>query len=361
MDHFEPEASARREARSTRAAIIAFVLAGIAAVLLAQGEHVPLGGPGSLGTRAGWLSGVLAAVAFAGAYLLPGGGSDNPSLRWRQGLPPAKRLIDLIALTAATGMSAYLVVIAVAQVFQFGFRGLTVDPLGGGALAGFAAGVLSYAAALFGAKVTSTSVAALGIGVLFMGTLASMVSSPDESWWQLHFSQLGNTEGVTGYRFNLALILTGLVITTLANFVGHAFARGLTRRGGESGRLVPALSWIFAGIGGCMMVAGFVPDAVSFAVHVGGASGMIVLFAVFVFVVLRRVPDLPRDLVVFTFIVIAGIIVSILLWVPVGYYNLTGMELVAAGLLFTWLFVFVRAAEAYASDSEAPFTASPRG
>lgn len=36
----------------------------------------------------------------------------------------------------------------------------------------------------------------------------------------------------------------------------------------------------------------------------------------------------------------AGIVVSILLWIPIGYYNLTGMELVAASLLFAWLLVY---------------------
>jgi hypothetical protein len=40
--------------------------------------------------------------------------------------------------------------------------------------------------------------------------------------------------------------------------------------------------------------------------------------------------------------------VAVLLWVPIHYYNLTGMEFIAAGLLFAWLTVFVRAIAAYA-------------
>ena len=39
---------------------------------------------------------------------------------------------------------------------------------------------------------------------------------------------------------------------------------------------------------------------------------------------------------------------SVVLWIPIGYYNLTGMEFIAAGLLFAWLTVFVRMSAAYA-------------
>jgi len=345
--------STRRESRSTRAAIIAFVVAASIAVTLASGEDLPLGGPDSLGTRAGWITAALAALTFVGAYMLPGGGASEPALAWRGRLPLMKRIVDLLALAAATSMFAYLVVIAVAQVFQIGFRGLTVDPLGGGVLAGFAAAALCYAAALLGTSLTSASIAALALSVLFMGTLASMVSSPDDSWWQLHFSQLGNTDGITGYRFNLALILADLVITVLANYVGRSFDLGLGERGVASGRRVHVLSWVFAGIGVCMAVVGLVPDAVNFHVHVGAASGMVVLFAAFAFGALRFIPGLPRDLIAFTLFVVAGILIAILLWVPIGYYNLTGMELIAAGLLFAWLFVLVRAADAYGSGSHA--------
>lgn len=102
-----------------------------------------------------------------------------------------------------------------------------------------------------------------------------------------------------------------------------------------------------------MAVVGLVPDAVNFHVHVGAASGMVVLFAAFAFGALRFIPGLPRDLIAFTLFVVAGILIAILLWVPIGYYNLTGMELIAAGLLFAWLFVLVRAADAYGSGSHA--------
>lgn len=347
-------AAKRRDSRAIWAAIVSFVVATTGVALLARGQYLPLGGPGSLGTLAGAASAVLAGLSFCGAYALAGTGADEPALSWRGGLPKAKRIADVIALTAAIAMLSYFVVIAVAQVFQIGFRGLTVDPLGGGVLAGFAAAALSYVSSLLAARTSASTIAAVAVAVLFMGTLASMISSPDESWWQLHFSQLGNTAGLTGYRFNLALILTGLVITVLAGYVGRALDLGLAARGAATGTRVQVLCWLFAGIGICMIGVGLVPDAVNKPVHVAAAAGMVVLFAVFSFGALRFIPGLPRDLLVFTVIVAVGIVVAILLWVPIGYYSLAGMEFIAAGLLFAWLLVFARSAETYGAGSAPP-------
>lgn len=333
------------EARATRFAISAFVITAVATVFVFHGSHVPLAGTSSVGGLAAWFAGLIAAVSFAVSFSIEAG---RGHAAWRTQLPIAKRIVDLLGMSVAMGLLAYLIVTAVAQLFQLGFRGMTVDPYGGGVLAGAATAAMVYAAALAGARVTSEGLAMLATLVLFMGTMASMLSAPDESWWQLHFSQLGNTAGVTESRFNLALIITGLVITVLANYIGRDLERGLVYRGVSPDKLVRLLTWLFAGIGVLLAVAGFVPDAVNFVVHVGAASGMVLMFVVFAAVALRRLPGIPRDFVVFTIAVVIGIVVSILLWIPVGYYNLTGMEFIAAGLLFAWLMVFVRTAHVYA-------------
>ena len=183
-----------------------------------------------------------------------------------------KRLIDVFGMSMAMGILAYLIVTAVAQLFQQGFLGMTVDAYGGGVLSGAAAAALVYAASLAGARVTSEGLAMLATLVLF------------------------------------------------------------------------------ACIGVLHAIVGLVPDAVNFAVHVGSASGMVVLFVVYATVALRRLPGVPKDFGGFTVGIVVGIAVSILLWIPIGYYNLTGMEFIAAGLLFAWLMVFVRMATVYGGE-----------
>lgn len=333
------------ESRATRFAVVTFVVTGIATVFVFHGTHAPLAGDGSVGALSAWFAGGLAALAFATSFIVE---VQRGHAAWRAGLPLAKRLIDVIAMSIAMGILAYLIVTAISQLFQQGFLGMKVDPYGGGVLAGAAAAALVYAAALAGARVTAEGLAMLATLVLFMGTMASMLSAPDESWWQLHFSQLGNSESVSGYRFNLALMVTGLVLTVLANYIGRDLELGLRLRGvAAPDRLVRLLTWLFAGIGVLLAIAGLVPDAVNIVIHVGSASGMVVLFVVFATAALRSLPGVPKDFIGFTIGVVIGIAGSIMLWVPIGYYNLTGMEFIAAGLLFAWLMVFVRMARVY--------------
>jgi len=351
--------AARVEARAERWGLAALVGGLLITVILMSGTRVALAGADSLGNLAAWTAAAFAGVAFAASFIVE---SWRGHADWRRRLPFVKRAVDLVAMSLAMAMLAYLVVLAVANLFQLGFRGLTVDALGGGALAGAAAAAATYASALSGARVTTDGLATLATLVLFIGTMASMLSSPDESWWQLHFSQLGNLADGAAYRFNLALILTGLVVTVLANYVGHDLEQGLVARGVDPRWRVRLLAWLFAGIGICMTVAGIVPDAVSVPLHVTAATGMVVVFGVFVFCAVRVLPGLPAEVAGFSLFVVIGILVAVALWVPIGYFNLTGTEFIAAGLLFAWLLVFVRAISAYSHgdpNPDAPVPARP--
>lgn len=350
--------AARLESLSTRWAIGAFVVAGVITIAVMYGSRWPLAGiDRSVGNLAAWITSGLAGLSFATAYIVEARrGYDS----WRRRLPLAKRVLDIVATSVAMGMLSYLGVLAVASLFQLGFHGLTIDPLGGAALAGAAAATFTYVAVLAGSRVTGEGLSILATLVLFIGTIGSMLSTPDQSWWQWHFSELGNNHAASAYRFNLALILTGLVITVLANYVGHDIELGLRARKVEKRkrmRRVRLFSWLYAGIGIFMSIAGIVTDGMNFPFHVAAATSMTLTVGVFVYFALRYLPGLPRDITVFSLLVLAGTAVAVLLWVPVHYYNLTGMEFIAAGLMFAWLIVFVRAIAAYARPGTPPESA----
>lgn len=345
-----PRFSPSVESRATRWSLGAALVAAATTVLVMGGARMPLGGGESVGSLAALLAAIAAGPAFAVSFALE---RRRGYLAWRNSLPRAKRVTDLIALSGAMMMLADLVVVAVAELFQLGFRGLTIDPFGAAALVAAAVGTMTYVASVSGARVTSTGVASLATLVLFIGTLASMVSASQGDWWRFHFSELGNESGYAGYQFNLSLITTGAVITALANFVAHDLEVGLRAHVDTPQRRARLFAWLLAVIGLCLMVAGFVPDAVAFPVHVGAASGMVVVFGVLVGCLLTLVPGIRRDIAVFSVLVVAGIVVAVALWVPIDYYNLTGSEFIIAGLLFAWLMLFVRQARAYA-DAAAP-------
>jgi hypothetical membrane protein len=358
-DAAETASQARTEVHAERWGVGAFVVGGLVTVIAMGGSRLPLAGPDSVGGLAAWVAAASTGLAFAVCFALE---ARSERSAWRAGLPLPKRVLDLLAMSGAMAMLSYLLVLAVASVFQLGFHGLTVDPLGGGALAGAAAAALTYMAARWGAHVTADGLAALATLVLFVGTMASMLSTPDESWWQMHFSQLGNVRGDAGYRFNLALIVTGLVITVLSNYVGHSIESGLRARGVDPKRRTTVLTWLFAGIGLCLIVAGSVTDALSRPIHVGVATGMTVIYAVFAVLSVRYLPGLPREVAGLSLFVVIGILAAVALWVPIGYFNLTGVEFIVAGLLFAWLLVFSRAIDAYAlGDIQTTDASAPAG
>jgi hypothetical membrane protein len=288
---------------------------------------MPLGGGESVGSLAALLAAIAAGPAFAVSFALE---RRRGYLAWRNSLPRAKRVTDLIALSAAMMMLAALVVVAVAELFQLGFRGLTIDPFGAAALVAAAVGTMTYVASVSGARVTSTGVASLATLVLFIGTLASMVSASQGDWWRFHFSELGNESGYAGYQFNLSLITTGAVITALANFVAHDLEVGLRAHVDTAQRRARLFAWLLAVIGLCLMVAGLRPGRR----RLSGARGRGIRNGRR----LRRAGRMPadsrsrigRDIAVFSVLVVAGIVVAVALWVPIDYYNLTGSEFIIA-------------------------------
>lgn len=105
--------------------------------------------------------------------------------------------------------------------------------------------------------------------------------------------------------------------------------------------------WMLIAIGLCMMVVGLVHDAVNTPVHVAAASGMVVVFGLLAVFSITLLPGIPHGFSILTLTVMAGIVASILLWIPFDYYALTGVEFVSAGLLFAWFIVYARMISAY--------------
>ncbi|WP_313810360.1 DUF998 domain-containing protein [Glutamicibacter sp.] len=335
------------EARATRWAVIAFVISLVILPMLFGAERRPVAGSHSLGSLAAWSSMVFAGVGFGTSYYLES--RYNPQ-QWRLRLPLVKRIADLLILCAASMMLSHLMIVAISYLFQMGFVGLTVDRLGGAVLASVATAATTYISTQGGAKVNSQSIAQLAVSTVFAGTMASMITAPDQAWWEWHFSALGNSDSRSGAQFNLTLAVTGLTLTALSTYIAHDLQRGMKLRGVENQRLITALSWMFAGMGLCMMGVGLVTDAQNTAVHVSFATGMVLLYVVFMSCIARFLPQAPLDLLIFAAVVVVAVVIAALLWIPIGYYNLTGMEFVAASFLFSWLIVFSRTAAAYGHD-----------
>ena len=88
---------------------------------------------------------------------------------------------------------------------------------------------------------------------------------------------------------------------------------------------------------------GVFPVDERFGLHTLVASGMVVVFASLIVRIRALVPSISRDLRRDSgWVFLAAIVVAAVLWFPVGYYNLTAVELIAASLVFSWLIVLIR-------------------
>lgn len=347
------------ETRATLVATVAVVAGFVVALLVLWGDRHPLAGDGSVGNAAAAIAGCATAVSFAVSYGLKL--HRDPS-RTRGWAPETRRVLALVPLAVATGAIAYLGVISASEIFQSSFIGLDLDAFAGALLAAVASGVGAYVVHPLGEAISTATLGTLLVVFLVVGTVFSMLTASDPEWWKLHFSQLG-ADPTSAPAFNVTLILSGLIVVTIGWYVGQDIRVWSEHRGVDRavwvGRLLTLMGVLLAGVG-------FVSTTENEPIHIMFASGMVVVFATLSIGLPWFAPGLPREFHIVTGAILAAIVGALLLWVPLDYYNLTGFEFAAAGLLFVWLTVFVRRVAALAADaraaaatSETPVVASP--
>jgi hypothetical protein len=333
--------SVATENRALLFALVALVVSAGAGIVVFAGEPVVLFGGRSVGVTAAVAAGVCGAVAFSTGYLRSP--STPPAGRWR-------RAFDAVVLTVSAAGIVVLLTGSVFAVFDLAFRELRLDALMAAVLVGLAAGVSAYVLTLVSLEVTSVAIANLLALLLVSGALASMLSANDPYWWHLNFSALGVGGGFSAYAFNITLVFSGLVMTTLTHYVISDLRAWAMPR--EHRRLEVLRAWLVL-LGVLLVALGVVTVGYAEAVHTAIASTMTVLFAGLIVATPYLVPRLPRSFVVTCTVFVGTFAVVVLLMWPVGYFNVTAVEFLGFSLLLAWLFMFVRTVAASLRDERA--------
>lgn len=171
------------------------------------------------------------------------------------------------------------------------------------------------------------------------GIFASISMTSDPMWWQLHYSQLGTFDDLSSHIFNTTLIVTGLVISSLAfplqRTIKDALALG-TITGHRSRRILPS---IVAVLGACLSVAGAVPLTLNEALHERAANGMVLAFVVLLGAARLFTGGLPawlhRLALLFTVVLVIGIALLV-----TGVISLMVLETVSFVVIVGWIHVF---------------------
>jgi hypothetical membrane protein len=341
------------EARALFVGTGALVLGFGIGFLAIRFQSVAISGRGSLGDVAALTAAGLAFIAFAIGYVMP---APTATRRIR---PERTRLhftIDILALSFIHGAITLLLVLVTAFTAQAAFVDATVYPLSAYALVGTASGLACYFSFLSGAGLTTSRLATVMALFLVLGVTSAMLTASDPHWWEQHLSALGGIHDLSGYTFDVSLIVGGIVLTSLAAYLTAELSAGsLTRSPDDTddapSRLrVRTLGGHFILLGVFLACVGLFGVDVAQLVHIAFASGLLVIFAILVLTIHRLVPGIGRTFLLMGYAFLA-IVATAVIFFFIGYYTLTAVEIIAFSLIFAWLIVFIRQITAATQDA----------
>jgi hypothetical protein len=361
-------AAVTAESRALVVGSAGFLALGVVAFLLVGREPVPLSGRGSAGDIAAIGTAVLGAGAVVAGCVQRGQPWSPPALSSSALSSPAlsssargsriRNSIDIAGLALAHACIFLLGWLALFAIFQRAFIGAVLYPVAAALLVGTAGAISAYTAYLSALSMTAYRLSALLAGFLVTGILTSMLTAENPLWWQENLSALGMSSDVSGVAFNFTLIVAGVVVTTLAGYATATLAA--SAKTSEARHRVGVLEGGIVLIGVFLAGVGLFPVDERFGIHTLVASGMVVVFASLIVRIRTLVPSISGTFAVLGWVFLAVIVVAAVLWFPVGYYNLTAVELIAASLVFAWLIVLIRNLAAVDADQfEANLQAGP--
>jgi len=332
-------APVRRRVDDESAALLiggaAFALGFLIALPVFWGRDLPIAGRGSLGDLAALTGAAATALAFVAARVLA-------RIRRQAAAPTARfQWFDVAALAVAVGATALMGWIGLATVMELSFRGAELYPTPAMLLAAAVTGLSAYLGFVVGTNLSAGQLSLVLAVFLVVGMVTAMLSADDPQWWQMNLSALGITHDISSLTFNLTLIVSGVIVTTIAR-VGTASVPARTRTERTRRTIVRAM---FVLLGLLLACVGIFPVDRFFLLHNTVATGMAVAYGVLVIGLPWLMPQMPKVFLVLGY-VFAGVVVALAILFFVGVYNLTAVELVAAVMIFAWIILFLRNVQA---------------
>ncbi|GAA4114992.1 hypothetical protein [Enteractinococcus coprophilus] len=356
----EPDGARKSAARTASRAIwvsISFTVAAIVVGFIAfSGRLTPLAGGYSVGTVAGVTTGIAAGTS-ALIGLIIATESPRGALGWMRRRFWGWWLIDLIGIFILHAAIATMAVLSVFRLFQQAFQGLIVDAIAATIMLCLVCAATAYFGFSSASRASSSSISTLLALFMAAGVLASMLLAENPYWWHQFFSELGTGQaGVLSFwTFNTTITVSGIVLTTLANFISQDLSAWAAHRHRQGKRraLVPVLRSGMIVMGICLIGLSWITIHISDPIHTGFVQVLAVTFGIMLLSVPIWLPGAPAAMYVISYLMLGVGIFAVALWDPLGYYNLTALELAFAGIIFAWLVVLIRTLDAMISDATA--------
>lgn len=327
------------ESEALLAGIIAGAIGVVVGITFFWGDTAPLWGDWSIGVVAGL---TVAVAVLTTAYIGYWRARFRPGQEWRLSLASWKFIVDATAVALVHAIVATLLTWAIFILLQLSFKGLDLSPGWAAALIGVAAGFTAYWTDLSVSSITTERLTSLLVVFMVVSILTSMATAPMPNWWEYHFSELGSFGTLSSWLFNVSLVTAGLLLVAFAIYLNRDL-QALRDQGQLQSRRAPKfISGAFIVAGCALAGVGLVPVNVNLIVHNTFATGMLLVVASVMIGAAWLLRGLPWQTIAMTYGFFLGIVAAVILFVPVGYFNLTALELVAFALVFTWVSMFIR-------------------
>ncbi|WP_313810737.1 hypothetical protein [Glutamicibacter sp.] len=332
-------------------------------LIIFAGQRPALFGGLSVGSVASVTAGVSAGTASAYAF--------RRLLRhretWLRDIPKWRQYVVGLGLVVVHVASTVMITLVVSYLFQQAFFGLHMDVLAASLSVAAISGLSAYLSLVATARTNAENLSiVLGI-YMAAGVLISMLLAENQIWWQGMFSTLGTSGSGMGsfWTFNTTMVISGLVLAAFAEFLTRDLAvlsqtyrcRPSLERYPMIRRLRPrprVVRWCLIAVSIGVIGVGSIPMDLAPQVHsafVQLASGAMVILLLGTWVLL---PGHPAVFHLMSLSAVGALWLAFLLWNSWGYYNLTGFELSAVAILFTWISVFIRTTAAMIRDRQRP-------
>jgi hypothetical membrane protein len=265
-------------------------------------------------------------------------------------LSKLRKVIATAALSFSYGSICFLSIIAFSYFIYSSTPTLRLDSIASAATIALAVALVSYIVYLRSSNMSTLKLGSLLTIFIISGACASMITSENKYWWQNHFSALGAGGTLSSYAFNLTLIIGGLLVASLADYIVSDIFRAYKDNEDYIRNKVRIVRLLFIFLGITTVLIGVFPYDRFRLIHDISANLMsvtLVLLIIFVPILIRK---FSISFSVFSYSLAAVAVGSYLVYSS-KKITLLVWEIIAVMMFFVWMVVFIRQVSAI-SDGE---------
>ncbi len=336
-----------------RTAIWAAFATGLTSFILAfiyfMDQTTPLFGRHSIGLTTALLAAIVTLIMFIISWTLPD--TVKARTKVRKTVHTVTYWIKRASIAFVHAGLVFLLLSGLFYLLANAFKGVELNTLASSVIVALSVAMVSYAVYPLIAKLTLANLSVILAVFLVAGVLTSAMTMQDPYWWQFHFSSLGAGNPAAALTFNITLIVAGIVIVAITELMTDQLQAIAKEKAYNADKGIATVRGLLIATGIGLSFVGLFPYDTHLTIHNLAASGMVSLFLALIIGFKKFIPFFDPTFYAVSFSMLAAIVVTIVLFGQ-GIFNLTTLEMVAAGVIFSWFIVFIRQIASLHPDAE---------